>query len=98
MKTSEHMWDFEGFWKPYLDDLARYRYNVLSLWTCHPYPHMVKTPGFEQAVEADVYKVRDGVLKHDSKGKFIVRIFDPNDNEWEEGYLDSNQDGSRRHQ
>ncbi len=54
---------------------------------------MVKTPGFEQAVEADVYKVRDGVLKHDSKGKFIARIFDPNDNEWEEGYLDSNQDG-----
>ncbi len=89
----EHMWDFEGFWKPYLDDLARYRYNVLSLWTCHPYPHMVKTPGYEQAVEADVYKVRDGVLKHDSKGKFIARIFDPNDDEWEEGYLDSNQDG-----
>ena len=89
----EHMWDFEGFWKPYLDDLARYRYNVLSLWTCHPYPHMVKTPGYEQAIEHDVYQVRDGVLKHDSKGKFIARIFDPNDDEWEEGYLDSNQDG-----
>ena len=44
-------------------------------------------------MEADVYKVRDGVLKHDSKGKFIARIFDPNDDEWEEGYLDSNQDG-----
>ncbi len=42
-----NMWDFEGFWKPYLDDLARY--NVLSLWTCHPYPHMVKTLGYEQA-------------------------------------------------
>jgi len=88
-----NMWDFEGFWKPYLDDLARYRYNVLSLWTCHPYPHMVKTPGYEEAVEDDVYKVRDGILNYDSKGKFIARTYDPNDKEWEEGYLDSNQDG-----
>ena len=88
-----HMWDFEGFWKPYLDDLARYRYNVLSLWTCHPYPHMVKTPGFEQAVEEDVYKVRPGVLKNDTKGKYIARTFDANDQEWEDGDLDSNKDG-----
>ena len=26
-----NVWDFEGFWQPYFDDLARYRYNVVSL-------------------------------------------------------------------
>lgn len=40
------MWDFD-FWKNYLDNMARYRYNVLSLWSLHPYPSMVKIPGME---------------------------------------------------
>lgn len=40
-KNIEAMWDFE-FWKAYLDDLARYRHNVLSLWTTHPFPSMIK--------------------------------------------------------
>jgi len=43
------IWDYDGFWVPYLDTLARYRYNTLSLWTTHPYTHMVKAPGYEDA-------------------------------------------------
>jgi hypothetical protein len=35
------MWDFE-FWRHFLDTMARNRYNVLSLWTTHPYPGIVR--------------------------------------------------------
>ena len=35
------MWDF-SFWEAFLDTMARNRYNVLSLWTNHPYPGLVK--------------------------------------------------------
>jgi hypothetical protein len=37
------MWDFE-FWRNFIDTMVRNRYNVLSLWTTHPYPGMVKLP------------------------------------------------------
>jgi len=37
------MWSFE-FWKEYIDNLARYRYNTISLWNMHPFPSMVKVP------------------------------------------------------
>jgi hypothetical protein len=47
------MWEFD-FWKNYLDNMARYRYNVLSLWSLHPYPSMVKIPGMEDLALEDV--------------------------------------------
>lgn len=39
------MWDFK-FWRNFLDTMARNRYNVLSLWTTHPYPGIVKLPRY----------------------------------------------------
>ena len=47
------VWDFD-FWRNYLDNLARYRYNLLTLWSLHPYPSMVRTPGFEDVALDDV--------------------------------------------
>jgi hypothetical protein len=47
------MWDFD-FWKNYLDNLARYRYNLLTLWSLHPYPSLVKVPGYEDVALEDV--------------------------------------------
>jgi hypothetical protein len=47
------MWEFD-FWKNYLDNLARYRYNLLTLWSLHPYPSMVRVPGFEDVALDDV--------------------------------------------
>jgi hypothetical protein len=41
------MWQWK-FWESFLDALARNRYNVLTLWTNHPYPGIVdlkKYPG-----------------------------------------------------
>lgn len=41
------MWSFD-FWKEYIDNLARYRFNFISLWNLHPFPSMVKVPGYEE--------------------------------------------------
>ncbi|MDA1276834.1 MAG: hypothetical protein O2960_22685 [Verrucomicrobia bacterium] len=34
------VWDM-GFWKTWFDEMARHRYNVLSLWSPHPFTSMV---------------------------------------------------------
>ncbi len=47
------MWDL-NFWKAYIDDLARFRYNHLSLWNLHPFPSMVRVPGYEKVALDDV--------------------------------------------
>ena len=47
------MWSFD-FWKDYIDNLARYRYNYVSLWSLHPFPSLVKVPGYEDVALADV--------------------------------------------
>jgi hypothetical protein len=52
----ENMWDFQ-FWTDYLDNLARYRYNVLSLWNEHPFPSLVKVPEYPLIALNDVKKV-----------------------------------------
>ena len=39
------VWSMD-FWKEYLDNLARNRYNVLSLWTKHPFPGLIKMKDF----------------------------------------------------
>ncbi len=35
-----HVWDIT-FWKTWFDEMARHRYNVLSLWNPHPFTSMV---------------------------------------------------------
>ena len=52
-KNIAEMWNFD-FWKEYIDNLARYRYNYISLWSLHPFPSMVKVPGYEDVALADV--------------------------------------------
>ena len=64
-----NVWDFEGFWKPYFDDMARYRYNVLSLWSTHAYPNFVKVPGYEDCAMPDVYRVKEEILHPKFDGK-----------------------------
>jgi len=39
------MWQWD-FWREFLDTLARNRYNVLTLWTTHPYPGLVRLPDY----------------------------------------------------
>ncbi len=54
-KNIPEMWDI-AFWKEYLDNLARYRYNFVSLWSLHPFPSLVKVPGYEDVALADVHR------------------------------------------
>jgi len=51
------MWNRE-FWRTFLDELARHRYNVLSLWSLHPFPSLVKVPEFPDVALADVWRTR----------------------------------------
>lgn len=90
-----NMWDFEGFWKPYLDGLVRYRYNTLSLWTCHPYPQMVKLADYPDVALPDVYKARAGALDNESRGRYFTKIFMRKQGhyDWVDGCLDTNGDG-----
>ncbi len=49
------MWNFE-FWKDYIDNLARYRYNTISLWNLHPFPSMVRVPEYPDVALNDVHQ------------------------------------------
>src|SRR5690349_14816486 len=51
------VWDFE-FWRQYLDQLARDRYNMVSLWNLHPFPSMVKVPEYPDIALNDVWRSR----------------------------------------
>jgi hypothetical protein len=51
------MWSFD-FWREFLDHMARHRYNVLSLWSLHPFPSLVKVPEFPDVALADVWRTR----------------------------------------
>jgi hypothetical protein len=49
------MWSFD-FWKEYIDNLARYRYNFISLWSLHPFPSLVKVPEYPDIALEDVQR------------------------------------------
>jgi len=49
----EEMWSLD-FWKEYIDNLARYRYNFISLWSLHPFPSLVKVPDYPDVALDDV--------------------------------------------
>ncbi len=50
------MWDMD-FWKEYLDDLARNRYNALSYWTKNAFTTMIKLDDYR---DVEVHDVIDG--------------------------------------
>jgi hypothetical protein len=54
------MWERE-FWTEFLDAMARHRYNVLSLWSLHPFPSLVKVPEFPEVALDDVWRTRAGL-------------------------------------
>ena len=43
-----HVWDIT-FWKKLIDQQARYRYNVLSVWVHNPFPALVKLADYPKA-------------------------------------------------
>lgn len=71
-----HMWE-KDFWAGMFDEMARHRYNLLSLWSLHPFPSMVRVPEYPKVALADV-KQKSGVL-WDANG-CGVGMYDPS---WE---------------
>jgi len=55
------MWNMD-FWREYLDEMARHRFNVLTLWNLHPFPSIVKVPEFPDVALNDVWGQKEGSL------------------------------------
>jgi len=67
------VWDM-GFWHEYLDELARQRFNVLSLWNLHPFPSMVIVSEYPNVALADVMRTTEKFdSSYDLTGKDMVR-------------------------
>jgi hypothetical protein len=49
------MWEMD-FWKQQLDEMARNRYNTMSLWSLNPFASMVKVPEFPDLALNDVWR------------------------------------------
>ncbi len=54
------MWSVD-FWREFLDEMARDRFNVLTLWNLHPFPSLVKVPEFPEVALNDVWRTRTKV-------------------------------------
>lgn len=52
-----HMWEMD-FWKTFIDNLARNRYNLISLWSLHPFPSLVKVPEYPNVALDDVWRTK----------------------------------------
>lgn len=48
------MWSVD-FWHTFFDEMARDRFNVLSLWSLHPFPSIVKVPEYPDIALNDVW-------------------------------------------
>ncbi len=56
-----HNWDM-SFWTEYIDKLALYKYNVLSLWNLNPFPSLVVTKDFESLALNNVQDMSGNVI------------------------------------
>ena len=78
--TSAHenipvMWEWE-FWQEFLDNMVRNRYNVLTLWTTHPYPGIVKLPEYPEANYDDVHVLKQPVDERGDRHWDKLDVFD----------------------
>lgn len=62
------VWEFD-FWQNFLDNMARNRYNLLTLWSDHPYPSWVKLEKYPEVALEDVYRY-GGLLTSETNMKW----------------------------
>jgi len=67
------MWSMD-FWHGFLDEMARDRYNILSLWSLHPFPSLVKVPEFPDVALDDVWQGKAGADGRFREGEVIKRM------------------------
>jgi len=70
------MWEWD-FWREFLDTLARNRYNVLTLWTNHPYPTWVKLDRYPGVSYDDVCVLAKPVDTKTNRHFDDIDLFDP---------------------
>jgi len=70
------MWEW-SFWRRFLDNMIRNRYNVLTLWVTHPYPGIVKLPKYPEANYDDVCQLREPVDQKGDRHWDKLDVFDP---------------------
>jgi len=70
-----HVWDMT-FWTTWLDEMARHRYNVISIWNNHPFTSMIKLPEYPEVAIQDVtdFDGRKKVMSIDEKIEFWRRV------------------------
>ena len=68
-----NIWDMD-FWKTWFDDMARNRYNVLSVWNNHAFTSMIKLPEYPDVVINDVTGYPDIHNDSDKKGAVIKKM------------------------
>jgi len=69
-KAIPNVWDMT-FWTSWLDEMARNRFNVLSIWNNHPFTSLIKMPDYPNVALQDV-KGFDGFSKTMSIDEKIV--------------------------
>lgn len=75
------VWDMT-FWQAWFDEMARDRYNIVSLWSCNPFSSLVKVPGYEDCSIENI-TLFDGTVKPmtiDQKIKFWQEVMAYADN------------------
>ena len=67
------VWSMD-FWRETFDDMARHRYNVISLWSLNPFPSIVKVPEFPNVALNDVWRTTQKLdADFDHNGNNFVR-------------------------
>ncbi len=67
------VWSMD-FWRETFDDMARHRYNLISLWSLHPFPSIVKVPEFPSVALDDVWRTKEKLdASFDNNGNDFVR-------------------------
>lgn len=75
VKAIPNVWDMT-FWTSWFDEMARYRYNVISIWSNHPFTSLIKMPDYPDVAIQDVNGL-DGYKKSmsiDEKIAFWRRV------------------------
>jgi hypothetical protein len=65
-----HVWDMT-FWTAWFDEMARNRYNVISIWNNHPFTSMIKMAEYPDVAINNVTGYPDYYNDNDKKGAVI---------------------------
>ena len=71
MRSIPNVWDLT-FWTAWFDEMARHRYNVISLWNNHPFTSLIKLPDYPDVAIQNVtgYDSYSKMMSIDKKIEF----------------------------